>query len=582
MKKVFILLFLVGLINQMCGNLINFRLIWTIPYSCPTNNAKCFDSDQDGDNNIVFAYGTLQVDPHIQFWEYSGFDRYQLEDTLAFIGSVQDIGYLDSDSLIDLLVMFHSNESLVVFEQTNPNVHPKNRVWQYGSNSINTALITDLDQDSRKEIVHSWFEAYINVLENVSDNVYQLVSTDTVYWSSTGNFATGDFDNDSRMDFATSAGYGYVSVFECFGDNDYQRVFCDTLPQRNAHDIFTSPDMDGNGKPEFLFGTFIPFTGSVHLWLYEMTGDNQYDFYLVDSVNIEALDGTNARSVCGDIDADGRNEIIWSSYDNWRVYKAIGISQYQRIFSLYPTGDWWARVTLLTCCDLNKNGYPEVVEAVYRTTNPAELLTRIWEIEGVRLHQPNGGETLNPSQQYPITWEKFTPPGADSFSLFFSADSGKTYDTIVTGLGANDTMYLWTVPNVISDSCKIMIWAYGPPRPGEQQPRGTAWDFSDSIFTISEIGVTEARSQIQEARLKILQNPVLNGHFRIQYAVPKPSKVRLVIYNVLGQVEQVLVDKQMPTGIYEIELNESLPSGVYFIQLTADQKSLTKKLIKIK
>jgi len=94
-----------------------------------------------------------------------------------------------------------------------------------------------------------------------------------------------------------------------------------------------------------------------------------------------AMDGTKARSICGDIDADGRNEIIWSSYDNWRVYKAVGIGQYQQIFSLYPTGDWWARVTLLTCCDLNKNGYPEVVEAVYRTTNPAEEITRIWEIE---------------------------------------------------------------------------------------------------------------------------------------------------------------------------------------------------------
>ncbi|MEO0095595.1 MAG: T9SS type A sorting domain-containing protein, partial [candidate division WOR-3 bacterium] len=169
-----------------------------------------------------------------------------------------------------------------------------------------------------------------------------------------------------------------------------------------------------------------------------------------------------------------------------------------------------------------------------------------------------------------------------SFALFFSSDNGNTYDTIALGIPGNDTTYQWLVPDIISDSCKIMIWAYGPPRPGEQEPRGTAWDFSDSVFAIGPVGIqTDAGYQIHDASLKILQNPVIDGRLKIQYAVPEPSKVKLMIYNVLGQVEQTLFDGYKPAGIYKIETGR-LTSGVYFVKLFVDEKLITKKCIILK
>ncbi len=568
-------------ITTIEANPIRFRLINTILYGSPYK-PQCFDSDQDGYTNIIFTYGTMQIPVHVQFWEYRPYDRFILDDTMAFIGVVTDVEFFDSDNLVDMLVRFHMNESLAIYEQTNISQHPKYRVWEYQNQNIGEAIVADLDQDGYNDILHSGSFNYVYILENTFDNEYQVVSIDTVINNSTWCFTVGNFDNDSRLDFATSGGNAYINIFECVGNNDYHLIFHDTLPMSIPEDVFYSPDLDGNGKPELFFGTFTYLTGSVHLWRYEMIADNLYDFTLTDSVNIEAIDGYSTRSACGDIDADGVNEIVWTSYDNWRVLKATGIGTFERVFELYPTGDWWARSTLVNICDLNRNGYPEVVEAVYRTTNPAQYLTRIWEIEGVRLHYPNGAEVLNPSDTCLIRWEKFYPPGADSFSLFFSADSGRTYDTIVLGISGSDTSYLWTVPDTVSDSCLIMIWAYGPPRPGEQTPRGTAWDFSDSVFCIRPMGIKDEKStDLLKFRCDVYPNP-FKDNTTIEYDLPRVMNVHLALYDASGRLVKLLANGTMNAGVYHSTVKQNdLPQGIYFLRFTTEEK-YTTKIVKLK
>lgn len=285
-------------------------------------------------------------------------------------------------------------------------------------------------------------------------------------------------------------------------------------------------------------------------------------------------------STCGDIDADGIEEIVWSTFNQWHIYKAFGIHQYQKIYS----SSWTQHdLTVMNVYDLNENGYPEIIESWGQNGIPSTQGTVIWEIEGVRLHQPNGGETLQVGSQYSITWEKFDPPGADSFQLFVSFNNGVDYQPITTIPQPNDTIYLWTIPDSLSDSCKIMIWAYGPPRSGEQEPRGVAWDFSDSIFSISEVGVAENdRNTSRNFSLEIHQNPMVSKNVEIQYTIPKPSNTKLVLYNALGQVEEVLVDSKINAGFYEINLNKNFSCGVYFIRLKLPDISITKKIVMLR
>jgi len=69
----------------------------------------------------------------------------------------------------------------------------------------------------------------------------------------------------------------------------------------------------------------------------------------------------------------------------------------------------------------------------------------------------------------------------------------------------------------------------------------------------------------------------------IGYNVPEFSKVRLSIYNVLGQKVSELVNRESPAGKYEIEWNaENLGSGVYIVVLRTNTKIMTKKITLIK
>ncbi len=565
------------------GNSIGFRKVNEIHSSNGNNKGFGFDSDQDGKQNLIFD---TNIDSRllIQFWEHIGFDRYILEDSSTTYSYLYDIGHLDADSLVDMI----GNRNgwpypLYVYESPTQHSNPTDIVWRDSMfENIAGGYITDLDQDGMNEILFNYSSNNTCVYEEVSDDQYALVWEDTMYRS--GCFVNNDFDSDGSIEFmcGRAENYGgHVLAWECMGDNSYQLICNDTLPRNNNHDIFMSNDMDGNSKYEFLFSCFNPSAGKTWLYVYESIGDNQYDYFLVDSITGIWGAMWGQRSCCGDIDADGVEEIVWSTFNQWHVYKATGVHQYQKIYS----STWYVHdIKIVNVYDLNENGYPEVIETWYRNGIPALHGLIIWEIEGVRLHQPNGGEALNPGQQYSITWEKFDPPGADSFSLFVSFNNGVDYQTITTIGQSDDTMFLWTVPNVMSDSCKIMIWAYGPPRPGEQVPRGTAWDFSDSTFAIRPVGISgdNNRRAIKDYSLKILQNPVTDNNLKIQYSLPKATKVKLVIYNSLGQAEEILVDEHMLSGIYELTVDKTLPSGIYFVQLWAQEKTITEKLVKLR
>ncbi|MGI0016067.1 MAG: T9SS type A sorting domain-containing protein [Nitrososphaera sp.] len=66
----------------------------------------------------------------------------------------------------------------------------------------------------------------------------------------------------------------------------------------------------------------------------------------------------------------------------------------------------------------------------------------------------------------------------------------------------------------------------------------------------------------------------------IEYNLPKDTRVKIVIFDLLGRVIKTLVDQEKSTGTYKIKFDASdLSSGVYFYQLQTREFSQTKKLI---
>ena len=84
-------------------------------------------------------------------------------------------------------------------------------------------------------------------------------------------------------------------------------------------------------------------------------------------------------------------------------------------------------------------------------------------------------------------------------------------------------------------------------------------------------------------------NP-FNPETRIDFEIPKTEKVKLVIYNTLGNEVKTLLNDELQAGKYSTiwngkdNMNNKVSSGIYFYQLTFgnNMQSITKKLIFLK
>jgi hypothetical protein len=77
-------------------------------------------------------------------------------------------------------------------------------------------------------------------------------------------------------------------------------------------------------------------------------------------------------------------------------------------------------------------------------------------------------------------------------------------------------------------------------------------------------------------------NPA-RGHTAIQYSIARKGRVKLEVYNTLGQRVTSLVDGTQSPGVYKVTWNflmDRLPAGVYFYLLeTVDYTKIRKMVV---
>ena len=77
-------------------------------------------------------------------------------------------------------------------------------------------------------------------------------------------------------------------------------------------------------------------------------------------------------------------------------------------------------------------------------------------------------------------------------------------------------------------------------------------------------------------------NP-FNPSTKIKFALPNADKVKIELYNTLGQSAKILLDKDMKAGHHEVEFNaQNLSSGIYYYRIEAGKFQDVKKMILIK
>jgi hypothetical protein len=77
-------------------------------------------------------------------------------------------------------------------------------------------------------------------------------------------------------------------------------------------------------------------------------------------------------------------------------------------------------------------------------------------------------------------------------------------------------------------------------------------------------------------------NP-FNAETKISFSLNHSSKIRLDVFNILGQQVALLADKYLPAGNHSVIWNaDKMPSGIYFYRLLTDAGSFSRRMILLK
>jgi hypothetical protein len=114
-----------------------------------------------------------------------------------------------------------------------------------------------------------------------------------------------------------------------------------------------------------------------------------------------------------------------------------------------------------------------------------------------------------------------------------------------------------------------------PPQPCTDLQSGQAEDYS--VILNFSTGISGLSS---ENEFRIYPNP-FSGETNVSYAISKSSNVKLVVYNSLGKIVEVLFNSVQSPGSYQYPLNTIQP-GIYFVHLCIDERCLLLKCIKLR
>lgn len=77
-------------------------------------------------------------------------------------------------------------------------------------------------------------------------------------------------------------------------------------------------------------------------------------------------------------------------------------------------------------------------------------------------------------------------------------------------------------------------------------------------------------------------NP-FNAVTSLRFDLPQESKVKIVLFNVMGQAVATVVDGAYPAGRHKVQYEETdLPSGMYLMKLEAGNFTAMKKVLLLK
>jgi hypothetical protein len=186
----------------------------------------------------------------------------------------------------------------------------------------------------------------------------------------------------------------------------------------------------------------------------------------------------------------------------------------------------------------------------------------------ISLFNPAQYDVLSSGVKTPITWHS---GGVGFVKIEFSPDGGLSWIAVTNGLDATADYYLWTIPWVNSQNCKIRII-------DEADSRIVG---SSGLFTISTSSGVSDQSLTPRPFVAVSNHPnPFNPATTIRYELGMPGRATLAVYNALGQRVSRHDLGQKERGAHEFVFDGSrLTSGVYFYRVDTGGVAVTGKMM---
>lgn len=421
-----------------------------------------------------------------------------------------------------------------------------------------------------------------------------------------------DINNDGKEDVIIGCGGGNEMVYALSGATGQKLWQYGSEVNNYDGDIYglrTDKDYNGDSKPDVLISASGETNGGRHAVICVNGLNGQEIFNVPQNSNFTA-----------DIESNTNGGAIGTSF-NGGPYTVNGFTNTgTSAWSYTTTSTVWS---LKRVPDINSDGVPDIV-GMYGFSGGMFALSgsngaQIWTAslgssnngKITRLDDKNGNGFIDIANSGPQSLNRIdSKTGAVLWSVPLASSYIRGIDDIgdVTGDALHDIAVMTQVPGKLvvlngNDGGILFEYVFG----------NTLTQRGDRVIAVNSIDTGTTKEMIagcRDGRIKCFSGGpgimvgvssntqsvpnrfALNQNYpnpfnpvsRIQFSLPENSKVKLIVYNILGKEISRLVNDELKTaGSYTIEFNGSdLPSGVYFYKLTAGDFTDTKKMILVK
>ena len=307
-----------------------------------------------------------------------------------------------------------------------------------GSSFLRSPSAADVDGDGKSEVFVGGQDGKVSAIDDNGTSLsgWPLSATAAI----SGSVSLGDVDGDRVPEVVAASMDSLVYVWKLDGQA------LAGWPLKTEGPIFSSPsivDLDFDGRGEVAVGSD---DADLHVWTASGIPFAGWP---------RSTGGPVESSPCiWDFDADGMLEMAVGSNDTKLHFWELSNS---------PAVD--------SLLDWPMYRY----DAQRRGNSGFQVQASAWPY--ILVTSPNGGERLVEGSSFNIRWIAYSPAGIDSISILYSLDGGSSFPYVIARGEANDSVYAWTVPGVLSDSARVRVVAY-------DRLLKSAHDDTDGFFSV--------------------------------------------------------------------------------------------------